>query len=312
MFYYETSLKKLCEFFNLLSAVWAYQKPGVPLIKWTLVEEPVWHEGCSIRGRKVQSSGTFWNLWSAGGREGCATRIKALWFCSKFNRSSFPPRAPRSVSALTGRHVSYLGSGMREVRVGVANHPSTFTLVHRDKQMTAQNITNGRVSHEMGTGKEAGKKVFTVKYRPNGEDGPQVSRQYTNIRVNVPVSEEALAQAFSKYTFTVGGVKLTGVHAAAAAKFIHAVESVRGDVRKALESGLAADESTVRRMFAEYQGPSGERGGFKQVQVSEEKVAEFVANGDHAGLMAYLAQQGAKAQAVEESPEDLDDEEVVS
>lgn len=168
------------------------------------------------------------------------------------------------------------------------------------------NIINGRVSHELGTGKD--KKTFTVKYREGGSpDKPFIKREYNNIRVNVPVSGEALAEAFSKYTFTVGGVKLTGVNAAAAAKFIHAVESVRGDVRKGLESGLDMAEAEVRRMFEGYNGPSGERGGFKPVQVSETEVARFVSAGDHAGLMAYLASCGAKASQVEETAEDLDE-----
>jgi hypothetical protein len=173
--------------------------------------------------------------------------------------------------------------------------------------MTTQINANGTVKHQLGNGD---KKVFAVQYQPAG-GGPKVKREYTGVFVNFPVTPEALDAAFEKYTFTVGGVQLKGTQAAAAAKWLHAIESVRGDVRKALEAGLVevTSEDSVRRMFLEYTGPSGERRGFTPTVVSKDTVAAFIAAGDTEGLMAYLAKQGAKVNATVEDTQD-DDEQV--
>jgi hypothetical protein len=186
--------------------------------------------------------------------------------------------------------------------------PSITTRQEHDNMTTTQISANGTVRHQLGTGSD---KKFVVQYRAGGsKDAPQVKREYSGVFVNFPVTPAALEEAFSKYTFKVGGVELKGVHAAAAAKWLHATESVRGDVRKALESGLttAANEDNVRRMYVEYTGPSGERQGFKPTVVDGGRVAAFVAAGDLDGLTAYLAECGAKVNAVVETVDELDED----
>lgn len=173
--------------------------------------------------------------------------------------------------------------------------------------MTTQINANGTVKHQLGNGD---KKVFSVQYQP-ASGGPKVKREYTGVFVNFPVTPDALATAFEKYTFKVGDIELKGIQAAAASKWLHAIESVRGDVRKALEAGLtdATLEDNVRRMFLEYVGPSGERRGFTPTVVSKDAVAAFIAAGDTDGLMAYLAKQGAKVNAATETADEAEGDE---
>lgn len=164
----------------------------------------------------------------------------------------------------------------------------------------ANTNSNGIVAHTMGD--KNGN--FTVQYKD--KDGKAIKREFTKIVVNVPVTRDAQEKAFAGYTTEIGGKKITGQCAAAAQKFLHSAESIRGEIRSALESGMEMTDETARAMFASYTGPTG-RKAKAAPQADLNTLRKLMETGDMAAVAQYLAKQGmAVVGATEEAPEDED------
>jgi hypothetical protein len=148
--------------------------------------------------------------------------------------------------------------------------------------------------------------TFAVAYKKDGNpDNPQIKREVNGVYINLPVTTLAQVAAFQEYKTEydvydsdgrkIGTYELQGALAACAEKFKHSAESVRGEIRTALEAGMALSDTTIQARFNDYTGPSGRRGGFtKQVTVDGGELERLMAAGDLNAVKDYLAKQGAK------------------
>ena len=151
--------------------------------------------------------------------------------------------------------------------------------------------------------------IFAIKYRKDGKKtNPQVEAQFRDIFLNAPADAEALAEWHKSKTFKLGSVTFTGLAAAAAAKVLHDVETVRGKARQMLEGGAtpSAVEAWLRKEMLNHVP------GKKLVEVVRPKVdpamlVAMQAQGPEA-LAEYLRSVGIDVPDEETDEEEQDDE----
>lgn len=108
---------------------------------------------------------------------------------------------------------------------------------------------NGYVETLFGSGDDAGTVTVNAKGQTLGE--------FRNVTHPFPVTREALEFAFAGYSYTVTDTDgkeytLHGIDAAAASKFQHASESVRGSIRTDLLKGHDVSEELAKHRFATF------------------------------------------------------------
>ena len=150
---------------------------------------------------------------------------------------------------------------------------------------------NGTVKHLLGT--EANGYVVSFE-----RDGLKRKASFAGMAMQVPITREAQDAFFASYETEIGGIKVRGALAAAARFAISTAETIRGAAREKLAGGASVDavERWLRDTLDRYEGPTGERGGFRQREVKADKarMAELFETGGMEAVHAYLAEQGVK------------------
>lgn len=139
-----------------------------------------------------------------------------------------------------------------------------------------------------------------------GNDRLILGRVMGPVWVPVPVSDAAFDAAFEKeQSIKIDGKTYKKRVAAMIKKYLHGAESIRGAARTKLLKASSQEERTailqdMVQDFLQYCGPSGNRGGFRKVEVKTESLAEILADETlsetekQTKLVALLQQAGAK------------------
>lgn len=148
--------------------------------------------------------------------------------------------------------------------------------------------------------------VFTVSFRRESKvggkvvKGPQEKAEFFGVALNAPADIEALDawHAGKEFTFgdeETGTVTFKGSDAAAAAKVLHDIESVRGKAREKLAGGASVESvgKWLRATMIDYTPKVSLSVTVVSVETDEAVLKSFMDRGDFEGLKAYLAKQGA-------------------
>lgn len=156
------------------------------------------------------------------------------------------------------------------------NEPTSDAPTDAPVDATPETVTPaGFVRSLFGSGKKAG--IVSVK------DKGKVVATLNDVIVHVPVTREALEEVFKAYKHKVVGTDgtvhvLTGIDAAACAKWGHAAESIRGEMRQDAKDGVLKTDDTYRGMFAAFRNiGGGARGGRRAPALSKAEEAEATA-----------------------------------
>jgi hypothetical protein len=130
------------------------------------------------------------------------------------------------------------------------------------------------------------------------KNGTTRKAAFTGVFANLPADSTALADWHKSKEFTFGDaetgkVEWTGVEAAAAAKCLHDLETVRGKAREKLAGGAnpASVELWLRKEMAAY-WPGRAVNVAEPVKMDGAKLAAFYAVGDVAGAEQYMRECG--------------------
>lgn len=154
-------------------------------------------------------------------------------------------------------------------------------------------MLEGYIETLFGSGDEAG--LVVVK-----TDGREVFR-VSDVTHPMPVTQDALEHAFNGYTFMVVDTDgnehiLCGMLAAAAAKYVHGIESVRSGIRQDCKKGAVPTAAAARKRFADFTqvGGSTRAGGAKRAMLTADDFAALVAkhDGDWKAAAAEAAAAG--------------------
>lgn len=153
------------------------------------------------------------------------------------------------------------------------------------------------IKHELGN-KDG---IFAISYKD--KDGRTHKAELTGVVLSAPADSESLADWHKGKSFTFGigddTVKFEGVEAAAAAKVLHDIETLRGKAREKLAGGASHEAVQVwlRKEMLTYWPGKQVVEVVKPIEVSMANIAEIMAIEDVAertrlmGLL--LAQSGA-------------------
>lgn len=121
------------------------------------------------------------------------------------------------------------------------------------------------------------------------KDGVKAEKVFNGITLDVPISVEALRDAFSEYKTKIGEVEVTGLEAAGARQFLQMAETVRGALRDRLAKGESLTDEQAQAEFDAWGGPG--RSAPRVRKYTEEEIAAAVA--EHGGdYMAGLRSLG--------------------
>lgn len=137
-----------------------------------------------------------------------------------------------------------------------------------------------------GSGDDAG--MVVVK------DGGMVVAEIDDVLIQIPVTREAIEASCEKYTTEItdaDGVvhRLSGMDAAVVSKYLHAMESLRGEIRTdAKKDRLQTDEYYRNRFWNFVSFGGGTRSGRKVEPVKADALEGLSA----AEIIAYMKKQG--------------------